>query len=105
MVIETNAGCTVNVVAPEILPRVALMVEVPTPTPVASPPLVIVATDVFDDIHVTVVVMVFTLPSVYIPVAAYCFVPAVRIVGFAGVTLIDTSAGVVTVKVVEPEML
>ena len=51
------AEVTVKVVDPTTLPNVALIVEVPAPTPVASPPLVIVATVVVADFQVTVLVM------------------------------------------------
>jgi hypothetical protein len=91
-----------------MLPRVTLIVEVPTPAPVARPgvlpPLMIVATEVLEEAHVTLAVRVFVLLSLYVPVAANCCVPPVTIVGFTGVTLIDISAGVVTVNMVEPEM-
>lgn len=103
--IETNAGWTVNVVAPEMVPRVAVMVEAATPTPVASPVMPIVATEVLEDVQVTVLVMVFTLPSLYVPLATNCFVAPVAIVESTGVTLMDASAAAVTVRTVEPEML
>ena len=103
--IETNVGCTVNVVVCEMLPIAAPMVEVPTPTPVASPPLLIVDTEVMVELHVTLVVIVFTLPSVYFPEAVNCRVPAVGIVGLTGAMVIDTRAGAITVRIVGPEML
>jgi hypothetical protein len=105
MLTETSAGCTLNVVVPTIVPSVALIVAVPGVPPVASAPLLIVATAAFDEPHATVVVIDFVLPSVYVPTATNCCVPPVWIVGFAGVTLMDTRAGAVTVRVVEPEML
>ena len=59
---ETNtAGVTVTVVEPEILPDVAVIVAEPLPTAVAFPllpaALLIVATLVFEELHVTDVVM------------------------------------------------
>jgi hypothetical protein len=105
MLMETSAGCTLNVVAPKIVPRVAWIVEVPELPPVASPWLLTVATVVLDEFHIMPVVRVFVLPSLYVPVATSCFVPPVMTVGFTGVTLMDTSARGVTVSIVEPEML
>jgi len=50
---ETSvAGVIVSVVVPDFPPDVAVMVVEPVPTAVASP-LVIVATDVDDELHVT----------------------------------------------------
>ena len=48
-----TAAVTVSTVEPVTPPRVALMFEVPVDTAVASPPLVIVATEVVADAHVT----------------------------------------------------
>jgi hypothetical protein len=48
---------------------VALMVLVPAATPVARPAAVIVATDVFDELHVTEFVRFCVLPSLKLPVA------------------------------------
>jgi hypothetical protein len=50
------ASVTVNVVDPLTAPDVALIVDVPTPAPVARPPAVIVAAAVFDELHVAVLV-------------------------------------------------
>jgi len=50
------------------------MVLVPVPTAVAKPPLLIVATPVFDELHVTVEVMFVVLASLYVPVAVNCCV-------------------------------
>ena len=52
--IDTNAaGPTVNVVLPVTAPEVAPIWDVPWATPVASPPVVMVAVAVFDDAQVT----------------------------------------------------
>src|SRR6185369_1385086 len=101
------AAVTVRTVEPVTAPEVALMVVVPVATPVARPwlPLVllIVATPVSDDAHVTEVVRSWVLPSLKVPVAVNCWVPATLIEGFAGVTAIDCNAGGgVTVSTVEP---
>jgi hypothetical protein len=50
------AAVTVRVVEPLIAPDVALIVEVPTPAPLASPEALIVAVVVVPDDHVTVLV-------------------------------------------------
>src|SRR5580765_1931653 len=102
MLMETSAGWTFSVVAPEILPRIALIDEVPGATPVARPPLLIAATRVLDELQVTLEVIVFVVPSVYVPLATNGTVPPAAIVGLAGVTPMETSAGAETVSVVEP---
>jgi hypothetical protein len=53
---DTSAGWTVRVVVSKMLPTVALIVEFPGLPPVASPPLLIVATEVLEEAHVTLVV-------------------------------------------------
>ena len=82
------------------------MVVVPFATAVASPlvpaVLLIVAMFVWLELHVTVVVRFCVLLSEYVPVAVNCSVPVVPIVGFAGVTAIETSVAAVTARVVEP---
>ena len=55
--IDTNVGAvTVKPVEPLIGPEVAWIVVLPVVTPVARPPLVIVATAVFEELQVTVLV-------------------------------------------------
>ena len=66
------AAVTVSVVEPLTLPDVALMVEVPVATAVASPPAVMVATLVVAELHVAVLVRSCWLESVYVPVAVNC---------------------------------
>jgi len=51
------AKVTVRVVFPEILPELAVMVAVPSPTAMARPPLLTVATDVLEEAQVTCVVI------------------------------------------------
>jgi len=53
----------VNVPVPAIVPDVAVIVTVPAATPVATPPLLIVATAVFDELQLTEL-NVGELPSV-----------------------------------------
>ena len=95
---------TVSVVEVDAPPELAVIVEVPAATPVASPPELIVAVAVVAELHVTLPVMFATLLSEYVPVAVNCCVVPFTIVGFAGVTAIDTSVAGVTVNTVEPEM-
>jgi len=57
------ATVTVRVVVPETLPRVAVMIEVPAATPVARPPVEIVATEEVAEAQVTEAVMALVVPS------------------------------------------
>jgi hypothetical protein len=54
---------TVNVVFPEILPEVAVMVVEPAAIEVASPALLMVVTPVFEELHVTDDVISFVVLS------------------------------------------
>ena len=83
------AGCTVKVVLPETEFSVAEILLVPAATAVASPPALIVAVPVVEDVQVTWPVMFCVLPPEYVPVAVNCCVVPVWIAGLAGVTAID----------------
>jgi hypothetical protein len=96
------AAVTVSKVEPLIDDDVAVMVEVPTPTPVARPAALIVAVVVVPELHVTVVVRFCVVPSLNVPVAVNCSVAPLAIDAFAGVTAIDCNVAAVTVRVVEP---
>ena len=86
--IETRIGWpTVSVAEPVIDPEPAVIVDAPTPTPVARPPAAMVATDVKDELHVTLLDRFWMLPSLYVPVAVNCWVVATAIEALAG--LID----------------
>jgi hypothetical protein len=62
--IETStAWLTVSVAVPVIDPELAVIVDVPTPAPVARPPAAIVATVVKDELHVALLVRFWVLPS------------------------------------------
>src|SRR5277367_5122416 len=98
------AAVTVNVVEPTIDDDVAVIVELPTPAPVAKPPAVIVAVAVFAELHVALVVRFCVVPSLNVPVAVNCCVAPFVIDGFAGVTAIDCNVAAVTGNVVEPTM-
>jgi hypothetical protein len=57
------AGPTFSVAEAVMEPEVAVTVAVPTPVPVANPPLAMVATVVNDELQVTELVRVCELPS------------------------------------------
>jgi hypothetical protein len=57
------------------------MFVVPRPIPVANPVLLIVATDVLDEVHVAVLLASFVDPSLKRAVAAYCREPQVAVTG------------------------
>jgi hypothetical protein len=96
------AAVTVRVVEPLIAPDVALIVEVPTPAPVARPAALIVAVVVVPEFQVTVDVKFCVVPSLNVPVAVNCCVAPLAIDGFTGVTAIDCNVAAVTVSKVEP---
>jgi len=109
-VIDTRAAAvTVSEVEPETLPEVAIMLVEPTATPVANPlePAVslMVAMELSDDLQFTEVVMSCVVLSVKAPMAANCCCVPLAMLGFGGVTVIDTRVAAVTVSVVEPETL
>ena len=62
--IEVTVGVTVKVATPVIAPEVAVIVEEPAARPDASPPLVIVATERFEALQVTVLVILLVVPFV-----------------------------------------
>jgi hypothetical protein len=100
---DTRVGAvTVRSVDPLIVPEVAVIVEVPAATAVASPAELMVATVVVEEAQATEFVRFAVLPSVYVPVAANCWVVATTIEAPAGVTATLTRAGAVTVRVVDP---
>jgi hypothetical protein len=100
---------TVNVVAPETLPDVAVIVLLPAETEVADPSefaaLLIVATPEFEELQVTAVVRSCVVLSEYIPVAENCCDVPRAILELAGVTEMETRVALVTVKVAVPETL
>jgi len=69
---ERVPEATVRAVFPETVPEVAVMVVVPTVTAVAKPLALTVATDVFDEVQVTDVVISWVVPSENVPVAVNC---------------------------------
>ena len=85
----STAGLTVSTVEPVTPPSVALIVEVPVATPVASPAAVIVATAGVAEAHVTWLVRSCVVLSEKVPVAVNCSVSPLATLGLAGVTAID----------------
>ena len=79
------------------------MLVVPSPTEVARPVVLIVATPAAEELQVAVLLRFWVVPSVNVPVAVNCWVLPLAIDGFTGVTAIDASVAAVTVSVVLPE--
>jgi len=102
---DRMAKFTVRAVAPETLPKVAVMVVVPAATAVASPLLLVVATDGSEGVQVTCGVISRLIPSVYVPMAVNCRVTPTAILGLAGVIDINDRIAEVTVMFVPPEMI
>jgi hypothetical protein len=84
-------------VLPVIPLKVAEIVLVPTATPVARPAVVMVATPVFEEVHVTWPVRFCVVLSLYVPVAVNCCVIPAGIAGLAGVTVMDVRVAAATV--------
>lgn len=87
-----------------ILPELAVIFVVPVATAVARPLLLIVATPVLDEPHVTSSVMLVVVPSFNVPMALNCWVPSERIDALFGVTAIDARFAIVIVTLVAPLM-
>jgi len=89
-----------------MLPDEAVMVVVPAASEVTNPlepaMLLIVATFVSEEIHVTEVVRSCVVPFELVPVAMSCLVFPESMPGFAGVTAVEES---VTVEVPDPPPL
>ena len=103
------AGVTVKVVEPDILPDVAVIVEVPAARqgarPLESAALLTVATPVLDEFQVAEAVRSCVVLSEKVPVAANCLVVPLAMLGLDGVTVMDTSVAGVTVSEVDPVKL
>jgi hypothetical protein len=87
------AEVTVRVVDPKIVPELAEIVVFPAATAFASPWVgtlaLMVAAAVLEELHVTLPVRFWMLPSLYVPVAMNCCVVPGAMAGFAGVTAIE----------------
>jgi hypothetical protein len=83
---------TVSVAPLVIPPNVAVIMDVPIVTVLSRPEALIVATDVFDELHVTVDETSRVVPSEYVPVAtSWSFFPSCWL-GFVGAIAITCSA-------------
>lgn len=90
---------------PLIVPDVAVSMAVPGEMAVASPPLATVATEVADDVHVTVALTFCFVPLLKVPVAVNCPTVPATTVTVAGVTVIDVTTAGVTVRTADPLMV
>ena len=104
-IVPAEAGATVRMVFPEILPEVPAMVAVPGETAVARPLPSTVATAVLDELQVTCVVIPLVVPSEYVPEAVNCWVFPTGTLGLAGVIDMEDRVAGVTVREVFPEIL
>jgi hypothetical protein len=84
---------TVKGVLPDIFPDVAAIVVVPEETAVASPPVLIVATEVSKELQPAWAVRSRLDPSEYLPVAVNCTVTPAGTLGWEGVTTIKERVG------------
>jgi hypothetical protein len=79
----------------------AVMLAVPTVTPLAKPKSSIVAIGVESLVHVTSELRSAVESSEYVPVAVNCWVePTIKLAGEAGATAIEDNVGVLVVAVV-----
>ncbi len=104
----SDAAFTVSVAVPDMdNPTAAVMVVVPAPTPVANPllppMLLMVATDVFEELQTTAAVMSCVEPSSNVPVAVNWSVVPAAIVDVADETIIDVSLALLPVSTDEPD--
>jgi hypothetical protein len=99
--IEVNvAAVTVSgTLAETRAPSVAVMFADPTPTALATPLLLTLATDVLSEVHVTILVRFCFVPSLYRPIAVKDSVKPFATPGAGGVTEMDCSTAEVTVSV------
>jgi hypothetical protein len=107
--IDTSvAEVTVIMAVPETLPDIAVIVDEPVAAGVANPlepaALLIDATEVEDDSQVTDVFRFCVEPLSYVPVAVNCAVAPRAMLGFVGVTAMDTRVAAVTSSEVDPDI-
>lgn len=99
---DTSTGAvTFRVAVPSTAARLAVIVAVPTPAPMANPPDPIVAIASDDVLQLAADVRFCWLPSLYVPVATYCCVVPFAIAPLPGLTANDTSTGGDTVTPVD----
>jgi len=100
---DTSIGCpTLRLAVAVMDPDVAVMVAPPMPAPAANPLAPIVATVVADELQLTALVTSCVLPSVYVPVAANCWLVPFAIVALVGLIESDVKTGGVTARAAEP---
>lgn len=78
------AAVTVKVVDAVVVPSVAMIVVVPTAVALATPELSIVATSGFEELQLICAVMSFAARWGEMPVALYCSVVPLAMLGFVG---------------------
>ena len=102
----TVAAVTVKVAAGEVTPpKVAVIAEVPAPTPVARPVFKPTSATLGEaEAHVAEAVTSFGSPKLMVAVAVNCLLPLAAIENVGGVTAIDTTVAAVTVKVAAGEV-
>ena len=96
-----------------MVPEVAVIEVAPNPALVASPMLPVVllitATIVEEEVHATVVVMSWVVPSPYVPVALNCWLVPRGMFAVGGLTAIETNGAGFTFRVAEvftdPELI
>src|ERR1700690_1372905 len=98
-------GSTLSEVEALMPPLTALMVVLPAATPVASPAELIVGAAVLEELQVTALVRSCVLSVLKLPVAVNCSGSPTKVVAGTGDSTIASSAGAVTVSVVEAETL
>jgi len=102
------AEVAVSEVASDMLPEVAVIVVEPAATEVANPlepaALLMAATAVVEELHVTVVVTSCVVLSENVPEATNCWFEPLTMLGLVGVIAMDTSVAEVTVTIVDPVM-
>jgi hypothetical protein len=91
--IDSRVGVTVSGIVPLTVPEVAVIVVLPTATPVARPTVLIVATLEAEDFQVAELVRFCLLPSLKVPVAANWTVDATVIDELVAVTAIEDNVG------------
>ena len=99
--VTRKPGVTLRLVVLLMTPEEASMVVDPRAMAEAKPAPFMVA-GLSDEVQVTVLVRFCLLPSVKVPVAENCCAVPNEIDVFSGVRAMETSAGAVTVKLVEP---
>src|SRR5437016_160169 len=90
---DTRVGVTVRLAAPPSESNVAVILDWPAATPVANPRPLIVAMLFAEEFQITLDVMFFLRPSLYVPIAVNCWVAPVTIEVTRGPSAIDLRTG------------